>query len=98
MEQPIYYWDPVIAPSGMSFYTGDLFPAWKGSLFIGGTGHDQPRAADVEGEKVVGEERLLKDLQPKPERIRDVRQGPEGAIYAITDSPTGRILKLVPKK
>ena len=98
MEQPLYYWDPVIAPSGMFFYTGDLFPQWKGSLFIGGMVTTNIVRLDVEGEKIVGEERLLKDLQPKPERIRDVLQGPEGAIYAITDSPTGRILKLVPKK
>lgn len=98
MEQPIYYWDPVIAPSGMFFYTGDLFPQWKGSLFIGGLGSTNIVRLDVQGEKITGEERLLKDLQPKPERIRDVEQGPEGAIYAITDSPQGRILKLVPKK
>jgi glucose/arabinose dehydrogenase len=98
MEQPIYYWDPVIAPSGMFFYTGSLFPQWRNSLFIGGMVTTNIVRLDIEGEKVVGEERLLKDLQPKPERIRDVVQGPEGAIYAITDSPTGRILKLVPKK
>ena len=98
MEQPLYYWDPVIAPSGMVFYTGDLFPAWKGSLFIGGMASTNIVRLDLQGEKVVGEERLLKDLQPKPERIRDVRQGPEGAIYAVTDNPQGRILKLVPKK
>ena len=98
MEQPLYYWDPIIGPSGMTFYTGNLFPAWKGNLFIGGHGTLDLVRLVIAGEKVVGEERLLKDLQPKPERIRDVRQGPDGAIYMVTDSATGRILKLVPKK
>ena len=97
MEQPLYYWDPVIAPSGMIFYTGNLFPAWKGSLFIGGMASTNLVRLTVQGDKVVGEERLLKDLQPKAERIRNVRQGPDGAIYLLTDSPTGRILKLAPK-
>ena len=98
MEQPAYYWDPVIAPSGMMFYTGNLFPAWRGSLFIGGLATTNLVRLDIKGDRVVSEERLLKDLQPKPERIRDVRQGPEGAIYVLTDNPQGRILKLVPKK
>lgn len=96
-EQPIYYWDPVIAPSGMLFYTGTLFPAWTGSLFIGGLVTTNLVRLDIKGDRVVGEERLLRDLQPKPERIRDVRQGPEGAIYVVTDSPQGRVLKLVPR-
>jgi glucose/arabinose dehydrogenase len=98
MEQPAYYWDPVIAPSGMVFYTGDLFPAWKGSLFVGGLATTNLVRLDVQGDKIVGEERLLKDLQPTAERIRDVRQGPDGAIYVLTDNTAGRILKLVPKK
>jgi glucose/arabinose dehydrogenase len=98
MEQPLYYWDPVIAPSGMTFYTGNLFPAWKGSLFIGGLGSTCLVRLTLDGDKVVGEERLLTDLQPKPERIRDVRQGPEGALYILTDNAMGRILKLVPTK
>jgi glucose/arabinose dehydrogenase len=97
MEQPIYYWDPVIAPSGMVFYTGSLFPAWKGNLFIGGMASTNLVRLTIDKERVVDEERLLTDLQPKRERIRDVRQGPEGALYLLTDSPTGRILKLVPK-
>ncbi len=101
-EQPIYYWDPVIAPSGMMFYTGDLFPAWKGSLFIGGLETTNLVRLDLKGERVVGEERLIKGLQAtpesKPDRIRDVRQGPDGAIYVVTDMPQGRVLKLVPKK
>ena len=98
MEQPIYYWDPVIAPSGMVFYTGDLFPAWKGNLFIGGLASMNLVRLTVNGDKIVDEERLLKDLQPNPERIRDVRQGPDGALYLLTDSKTGRMLKLVPKR
>jgi glucose/arabinose dehydrogenase len=98
MEQPIYYWDPVIAPSGMVFYTADLFPAWKGSLFVGGLVTKNLVRLDVKGERIVGEERLLKDLQPAAERIRDVTQGPEGALYLLTDSPQGRVLKIVPKK
>jgi aldose sugar dehydrogenase len=85
----------VIAPSGMTFYTGDLFPAWKGSLFIGGLGSTCLVRLTVDGEKIVGEERLLMDLD---ERIRDVRQGPDGALYLLTDNAKGRILKLVPKK
>ncbi|MEO7133368.1 MAG: PQQ-dependent sugar dehydrogenase [Vicinamibacterales bacterium] len=98
MEQPIYYWDPIIGPSGMTFYTGSLFPQWKGNLFVGGHGTLDLVRLTLDGEKIVGEERLLKDLQPKPERIRDVRTGPDGAIYILTDSATGRLLKLVPKK
>ena len=95
MEQPIYYWDPVIAPSGMLFYTGDLFPAWKGSLFIGGLVTKNLVRLDVKDDRIVGEERLLKDTA---ERIRDVRQSPDGAIYVLTDNDKGRILKLVPKQ
>ena len=98
MEQPLYYWDPVIAPSGMIFYTGTLFPEWKDNLFIGGMASMNLVRLTVKGEKVVDEERLLRDLQPKPERIRNVRQGPEGAIYLLTDNVAGRVLKLVPKK
>jgi glucose/arabinose dehydrogenase len=97
MEQPVYYWDPVIAPSGMVFYTGNLFPAWKGSLFIGGLASQNLVRLDVNGKRITGEERLLRDMQPR-ERIRDVRQGPEGALYLLTDNPKGRVLKLVPKK
>jgi glucose/arabinose dehydrogenase len=101
-EQPTYYWDPVIAPSGMLFYTADLFPAWKGSLFIGGLATTNLVRLDITGERVTGEERLLKGLQAtpasKPDRIRDVRQGPDGAIYVVTDMAQGRVLKLVPKK
>lgn len=98
MEQPLYFWDPIIGPSGMTFYTGSLFPAWKGNLFVGGHGTNDLVRLVLDGDKVIGEERLLTDLQPKPERIRDVRTGPDGAIYVVTDSNSARILKLVPKK
>jgi glucose/arabinose dehydrogenase len=96
MQQPVYYWDPVIAPSGMVFYTGSLFQAWKGSLFIGGLASTNLVRLTVKGEKVVGEERLLADLK---ERIRDVVQGPDdGALYLLTDNQKGRVLKLEPAK
>ena len=97
MEQPLYYWDPVIGPSGMAFYTADLFPAWKGSVFIGGHQTNDLVRLSLDGEKVVGEERLLTDRTPRL-RIRDVRQGPDGALYLLTDDPlAGKLLKLVPK-
>jgi glucose/arabinose dehydrogenase len=97
MEQPRYYWDPVIAPSGMVFYTGRLFPAWQNSLFIGGMGSMNLVRLSLKGDTVTGEERLLQDLQPQRERIRDVRQGPDGALYLLTDSAKGKLLKIVPK-
>jgi glucose/arabinose dehydrogenase len=94
MEQPVYYWDPVIAPSGMAFYDANLFPAWKGSLFVGGLASTHLARLTLKGDRVVGEEWLLQDLG---ERIRDVVVGPEGAVYVLTDSSEGRILKLAPK-
>lgn len=93
MEQPVYYWDPVIAPSGMVFYDGDLFPAWKGSLFVGGLKKCLVRLT-LKDNKVVGEERLLTELGY---RIRDVRVGPDGAVYVVTDEDDGKVLKLTPK-
>src|SRR5262245_3012215 len=95
MEQPRYYWDPVIGPSGMAFYTADLFPAWKGSLFVGGHATNDLVRLTLDGERIAGEERLLQNLR---ERIRDVRQGPDGALYLLTDSSSGKLLKLVPKR
>jgi aldose sugar dehydrogenase len=95
MEQPIYFWDPVIGPSGMAFYTASLFPAWRGSLFVGGHATNDLVRLELNGERVVGEERLLVD---RKERVRDVRQGPDGALYVLTDHNTaGKLLKLVPK-
>jgi len=93
MEQPIHYWNPSIATSGMTFYTGDLFPAWKGDVFVGGLASQLLAHVDVEGDTVVGWEPLLEDLG---ERIRDVVQGPDGALYLLTDNAEGRVLRVVP--
>jgi len=95
MEQPIKYWVPSIAPSGMAFYTGDMFPAWKGNLFVGALAGQMLVRLELDGEKVTKEERLLTNLG---ERIRDVRQGPDGALYLATDNPSGRILRVAPAK
>jgi aldose sugar dehydrogenase len=91
MEQPIHYWDPSIAPSGMAFYTGSKYPHWKGNLFIGSLKFGILSRLILNGTKIVKEERLLKGLG---ERIRDVRQGPDGHLYLVTDSTEGRILRL----
>jgi glucose/arabinose dehydrogenase len=87
----------------MLFYTGKLFPAWQNSLFIGGLASTHLVRLSLKGERVVGEERLLTDLQPQRERIRDVEQGPDGALYVLTERqkataemPGGRLLKLMP--
>jgi aldose sugar dehydrogenase len=94
MEQPVYYWDPVIAPSGMAFYTGDAYPEWKGSLFIGSLTPGQLVRLTLRDGKVEREERYLDELG---ERIRDIAQGPDGLLYLITDSDDGRILRLRPR-
>lgn len=93
MEQPVKYWVPSIAPSGMAFYNAELFPKWKGSLFTGALAGQMLVRLSLDGNKVTGEERLLKNLG---ERIRDVRQGPDGAIWLLTDSSAGRILRVSP--
>ena len=93
VTDPIWYWTPSIAPSGMAFYTGDLIPGWKGSLFNGALKFELLSRLELKGEKAVKEERLLKNLH---ERIRDVRQGPDGALYLLTDNSSGRILRIVP--
>jgi aldose sugar dehydrogenase len=90
MEQPVYYWDPVIAPSGMTFYTGDSIPGWKGSLLIGSLAGALVRLELRDG-RVVLEERYLGELR---ERIRDVVEGPDGFVYLLTDNPRGRILRV----
>jgi glucose/arabinose dehydrogenase len=95
MEQPVWHWVPSIAPSGMAFYTGHLFPAWRGSLFIGALVPGLLVRVELDGPKVVKEERLLRALD---ERIRDVRQGPDGALWLATDSSAGRILRVAPAK
>jgi aldose sugar dehydrogenase len=93
MEQPIYYWDPSIAPSGMAFYTGDKFPAWRGNLFVGALKAQCLVRLELDGTRVVKEERLLTGLG---ERIRDVRQGPDGLLYLLTDASAGRLLRVEP--
>lgn len=95
MEQPIRQWTPVIAPSGFTIYTGDLFPQWKGNAFIGGLRTQTLVRLELDGEKVTREERMLRQLN---ERIRDVRTGPDGAIWLVTDDSQGRILRLTPAK
>ena len=95
VDDPRWHWTPSIAPSGMAFYTGDLFPAWKGSLFNGALRSQLLSRLELKGDAVVKEERLLQALN---ERIRDVRQGPEGALYLLTDSTSGRILRVVPAR
>lgn len=93
MEQPVKYWVPSIAPSGMTFYSAKLFPKWTGSLFTGAlTGRMLVRLS-LNGNTVTGEERLLQNLN---ERIRDVRQGPDGALWLLTDNSAGRILRVSP--
>ena len=93
MEQPLKYWVPSIAPSGMTFYTGNLFAPWRGSLFVGALVGQVLVRLEVDGDKMVKEERLLQQLR---ERIRDVREGPDGALWLATDSSSGRILRLAP--
>jgi glucose/arabinose dehydrogenase len=94
-EQPVYYWDPVIAPSGMQFYTGDAFPAWRGSLFVGGLVSQRLVRLVIEGDRVVGEEHLLAE---RGKRVRDVRQGADGALYVVTDERDGELLKITPRR
>jgi glucose/arabinose dehydrogenase len=93
MEQPLRYWVPSISPSGLAFYTGEVFPAWRGDLFLGAlSGHVLVRL-ELDGDRVVHEERLLENLGA---RIRDVRSGPDGLIYLLTDHPDGKLLRLEP--
>jgi aldose sugar dehydrogenase len=93
MEQPVKYWVPSIAPSGMAFYTGALFPQWSGSLFTGALRGAMLVRLTLNGNTVMAEERLLQDLNA---RIRDVRQGPDGALWLLTDSSSGRLLRVAP--
>ena len=95
MEQPVYYWDPVIAPSGMVFYTGDAVPGWKGSILIGSLRPGLLVRLTMADGRVAREERYLADLK---ERIRDVRQGPDGFVYLLTDHRDGRILRVGPAR
>jgi aldose sugar dehydrogenase len=93
MEQPVYYWDPVIAPSGAVFYSGDAFPDWKGNLLVGSLKPGGLVRLRLENGRVANEERYVID---PGERVRDVLQGPDGLVYLITDHPRGRIIRLEP--
>jgi glucose/arabinose dehydrogenase len=95
MEQPVHYWVPSIAPSGMTFYSGAAFPAWRGNLFVGALAGKALVRLEVDAEKIGKEERLLTALG---ERIRDVREGPDGTLWLTTDNPAGRILRITPAK
>lgn len=93
ITDPLHYWDPSIAPSGMAFYTGDEFPQWKGNLFVGALKMQKLVRLRMDGEKVTEEEDLLEDLG---ERIRDVRMGPDGALWLLTDSHDGKVYRIRP--
>ncbi len=95
MEQPIKYWVPAIAPSGMTFATGSLFPSWRGNLFIGALAARALVRLELNGARIGGEELLLQHLR---ERIRDVRQGPDDAIWLVTDNLRGRIFRVTPAR
>ena len=93
-EQPVYYWDPVIAPSGAQFYSGRAFPDWRGSLFIGAMKETRLVRLTLDGNRVAGEEHLLAD---RGQRVRDVREGPDGALYLVTDEENGELWKVAPR-
>jgi glucose/arabinose dehydrogenase len=95
MAQPLYYWDPSIAPSGMAFYQGDAFPAWQGDLFVGSLKFRLLVRLRIQNGKVVHEERMLKG---ELGRIRDVRLGPDGLLYLLTDEDDGRLIRLIPAR
>ncbi|MBR9988609.1 MAG: PQQ-dependent sugar dehydrogenase [Gemmatimonadetes bacterium] len=94
-EQPVYYWDPVIAPSGAMFYTGDAFPGWHGSLFVGGLADRRLVRLEIDGARVTGEEHLLRD---RNQRLRDVAQGPDGLLYIVTDEDDGQLWRIRPRR
>lgn len=94
MEQPVYFWDPSIAPSGFAYYGGDQFPGWRGNLFVGALKFQLLVRLEVSGGRVVREERLFRN---EFGRIRDVRQGPDGNLYMLTDARNGRILRVRPR-
>jgi glucose/arabinose dehydrogenase len=93
MEQPRYYWDPAIAPSGITFYDGKLVSEWKGNLFVAALAGQHVSRLILKDNKVVGEERLLMDQH---QRVRDVQEGPDGALWVITDEADGRLIQIAP--
>jgi len=93
MEQPLWYWDPSIAPSGMTFYTGDAFPRWRNSVFVGALKYELIARLELDGREVLGEERML---EGEYGRIRAVEEGPDGNLYVLTDERDGRLLRLEP--
>src|SRR5262249_23639581 len=93
MEQPVYFWTPDIAPAGITFYDGSVFPAWRGDLFVASLAGKHLARLVLRGERVIAEERLLTQLNT---RIRDVHQGADGALYVLTDGNDGTIVRLVP--
>jgi len=95
MEQPLFYWDPSIAPSGAAFYTGTVWPAWKNSLFVGALAGSMLVRLSTQDQKVTGEERLLTNIG---ERIRDVVQGPDGFLYLLSDEDNGKVLRVRPAR
>lgn len=94
MEQPLYYWNPAIGPTGMTFYSGTLIPEWDGNLFVAGHNGEHIARLVLDGNRVTGEERLLLDQR---QRMRDVRQGPDGALWALTDDNNGRLIRIAPR-
>jgi glucose/arabinose dehydrogenase len=94
MEQPVYYWDPVISPSGLTVYSGKLIPEWKDDLLIGALSGQALVRLVLQDGRVAGEERLLTE---RGERIREVVEGPDGALYLLTDSTNGKLLRVGPK-
>ena len=95
MEQPVYFWTPDIAPAGIAFYTGTRFPAWQGDLFVSALAGKSLVRLVLKDDRVIGEERLLTELNV---RIRGVNEGPDGALYVLTDGLTGKIIRLVPRR
>jgi glucose/arabinose dehydrogenase len=93
LTDAIRHWTPVISPSGITFYTGELFPKWRGSLLIGGLSSTGVVRLEIDGRKVTHEERMQ-----LAERIRDVEQAPDGSVYLLTDESNGQVLRLTPAK
>jgi glucose/arabinose dehydrogenase len=91
VQQPVYFWDPVIAPSGAQWYTGSMFPEWQGDLFVGGMVATALVRLELSNDRVTGEEHLLRN---RGQRVRDVRQGPDGALYVVTDEDNGELWRI----